>query len=63
MKKPLGEHIRKLEARLKRLSEKSMGNRLNRAERNGMEAEIRAVNLTLTHFRAALELERQPPEP
>jgi len=36
-----------------------MENRLSRTERNRVEAEIRAVNLALTHFREALELERQ----
>ena len=57
--RPLGEHIRELDARLTRLSAESMENRLSHTERNRVEAEIRAINLALTHFRAALELERQ----
>jgi hypothetical protein len=36
-----------------------MENKLSHTERNRVEAEIRAVNLALTHFRDALELERQ----
>jgi hypothetical protein len=36
-----------------------MENRLRRAQLNAIEAEIRAVNLALTHFREAMELERQ----
>jgi hypothetical protein len=57
--KTLREHIGELEQRLKRLAAESMENRLNRTQRNRVEAEIRAVNLALTHFREALELERQ----
>ena len=59
MDRPLREHIGELEKRLSRLAAKSMENRLSRTERNRVEAEIRAVNLALTHFREALELERQ----
>jgi aspartate aminotransferase-like enzyme len=59
MDRPLREHIRELEDRLQRLNAEGMENRLSRTERNRVEAEIRAVNLALTHFRDALELERQ----
>jgi hypothetical protein len=57
--RPLREHIGELEKRLMRLAAKGMENKLSRTERNRVEAEIRAVNLALTHFRDALELERQ----
>jgi hypothetical protein len=57
--RPLREHIQELEDRLKCLNADSMENGLTRVDRNRIEAEIRAVNLALTHFRAALELERQ----
>jgi hypothetical protein len=57
--RPLREHISELDARLQRLSLQSMENQLSLTERNRIEAEIRAINLALTHFRAALELERQ----
>jgi hypothetical protein len=57
--RPLGEHIKQLEERLHRLSTESMENRLSRAQLNAIEAEIRAVNLALTHFREAMELESQ----
>ena len=59
MDRPLRDHIGELEQRLKRLAAESMENRLSRTERNRVEAEIRAVNMALTHFRDALELERQ----
>ena len=58
METPVGEHIRKLEERLKLLSAELMENRRNLAERNRIEAEIRAVNLALSHYRAALEAEK-----
>ena len=35
-----------------------MENRRALAERNQIESEIRAVNLALSHYRAALELEK-----
>jgi len=57
--RPLREHIGELEKSLKRLAAKSMENSLSRTEGNRVEAEIRAVNQALTHFRDALELERQ----
>ncbi len=50
------EHLRKLEQRLQLLSQEIMENR-TRDERNKLEAEIRAVNLAITHYRTALELE------
>jgi uncharacterized protein with PhoU and TrkA domain len=54
---PVGEHIRKLEERLEHLNMQVMENRAL-AQRNQIESEIRAVNLALSHYRAALELEK-----
>ena len=54
------EHLRKLEQRLQLLSQEIMENR-TRNDRNKLEAEIRAVNLAITHYRAALELEEGLP--
>ena len=53
------EHIIELESRLKLLNEEIMHNSLSRVKRNEIEAEIRAVNLVLNHFRSALVLERE----
>jgi hypothetical protein len=58
MERPVGEHIRKLEERLKLLSAQVMENRRDLAERNRIEAEIRAANLALSYYRAALEAEK-----
>ncbi len=54
------EHLRKLEQRLQLLSQEIMENR-TRDDRNKLEAEIRAVNLAITHYRQALELEEGLP--
>ncbi len=54
------EHLRRLEQRLQVLSQEIMENR-TRDDRNKLEAEIRAVNLAITHYRAALELEEGLP--
>ena len=58
MQTPLGEHIRKLEERLRVLNMQIMENTQTLNERNKIEAEIRAANLALTYYKAALELER-----
>ena len=50
----------KLELRLQLLSQEIMENR-TRDDRNKLEAEIRAVNLAITHYRTALELEEGLP--
>ena len=55
---PVGEHIRKLEERLELLNMQIMESRRALAERNQIESEIRAVNLALSHYRAALEVEK-----
>ncbi len=57
MDETVREHLRKLEQRLQALSQQIMENRRTRDERNKLEAEIRAVNLAITHYRTALELE------
>ena len=54
------EHLRKLEQRLQLLSQEIMEN-CTRDDRNKLEAEIRAVNLAITHYRTALELEEGLP--
>jgi len=59
METPVGEHIRKLEERLSVLNMHAMENSRSLAERNQIEAEIRAANAALSHYRAALELEKK----
>ena len=59
METPVGEHIRRLEERLRVLSAEGMQNSRSLPERNRIEAEIRAVNLALAHYKAALELENK----
>jgi hypothetical protein len=59
METPVREHIRKLEERLRTLNMNVMENSRSLAERNQIEAEIRAANLALAHYRAALKLEKQ----
>ena len=58
METTLGVHIRKLKQRLQTLTEQLMANRIGREERNRLEAEIRAANLALGHYRTAIELEK-----
>ncbi len=58
MQVPVGEHIRRLEQRLKELNEQIMRPGTSLAERNKIERDIRAVNLALEHYRAALEIEQ-----
>jgi len=65
MDKPLGEHIRRLETRLQELTDRLMDSDARKQGRNELEAEIRAVNLALSHYRGAFELEKalvRPPE-
>ena len=59
MDRTVGEHIIEMESRLKLLGEEVMRNGLSRENRNQIEAEIRAANLVLTHFRTALILEQE----
>ncbi len=59
MNRTLGEHIAELESRIRRLNEEAMEQHLSRVDLNRIEADIRATNLALTHFRTAIDLERQ----
>jgi hypothetical protein len=58
MQRPLGEHINRLEERLKLLNERVMENALSREERNRTESEIRIVSLALSQYRDAFKLEQ-----
>jgi hypothetical protein len=58
MDKPLKEHIRYLEERIHTLSGNLMDAGLPKVEQNRLEAELRAAQLALTHYRAALALEK-----
>jgi len=59
METPVGEHIRRLEDRLLQLNTQIMENSRDLAERNRIEAEIRAAHSAITHYQAALEAERK----
>ena len=50
------QHIERLESRLNALNAEFMDEK-NTDRRNQLQSEIRAVELALSHFRAALELE------
>ncbi len=56
MDRTLREHIEGLEARIRRLVERSMQSN-DVKERSRLEAEIRAANLALAEYKAALTLE------
>jgi ABC-type protease/lipase transport system fused ATPase/permease subunit len=57
--RPLKEHIAFLERHIQLLSHDIMENRRSLHERNRIEAEIRAAQAALAHYRAALELEQK----
>ena len=57
MEKSVREHLRTLHEHLQSLSQQIMENR-SLEERNKLEAEIRAANLAIAHYKTALELER-----
>lgn len=57
MRTTVGKHIEELQERRGKLSAYLMYSKLNRAQRNRVEAEIRWVDLALAHFRAALAAE------
>jgi hypothetical protein len=59
MDRPVRDHISHLESRLRELNLKIMENRQSQEERNRLESEIRAVNLALSYYREALNLEKQ----
>ncbi len=54
----LGQHIRRLQLRLEALSEEIMRPDISLEKRNKIESDIRAVDLALKHYRAALEIEQ-----
>ena len=56
MELTVGEHIAALEARMNALASELMDEK-DRAKRNVVESEIRAVQMALAHYRAALDLE------
>ncbi len=51
------EHTRRLQQRLGVLNEEIMRQDLSQEQRNKVESDIRAVNLALGYYRAALEIE------
>lgn len=56
MHRTVAEHIQSLEQKRELLSGRIMDER-NKAKRNQLEAELRAVESALTLFRSALEVE------
>lgn len=59
MERPLKEHISFLETQVQKLNADVMNNSRTQAERNRIEAEIRATELALVYYRKALELEKR----
>lgn len=58
MNRTLKQHIEILEERLAHLNERLLFNRIDHKQRNRVEAEIRAAQLALDHYRKAFELEQ-----
>ncbi len=54
----LGQHIRRLPLRLEALSEEIMRPGISLEQRNNIESDIRAINIALEHYRAALDIEQ-----
>jgi hypothetical protein len=50
------DHIAHLEARIKALAAQLMDEK-NLAKRNAMDSEIRAAEMALSHYRAAIDIE------
>jgi hypothetical protein len=59
MNRTVGEHIRELESHRQRLSEEMTANGIDAARLNDIDADIRAINLAISYFRAALDTEQQ----
>ena len=57
METPVGEHIRRLKERLLQGNAQIMEKSRDLAERNRIEAEIRAAYLAIAHYQAALRAE------
>ena len=58
----MGEHIRELEDRLLKLNAQLMSQRGTLIQRNSLASEIRAVELAVSYYRAALHLEQRLPK-
>ena len=56
MERSVREHLQRLDERLQLLSQQIIENR-SLEQRNKLEAGIRAANLAIAHYKAALELE------
>ncbi len=52
------QHINRLQRRLEALNEEIMRSSLSHEERNKLESDIRAVSLALSHYQAALAIEK-----
>ncbi|HMH02551.1 MAG TPA: hypothetical protein VK555_14125 [Terriglobales bacterium] len=59
MERPLKDHISRLEQAIQSLNRDIMENRRTLTERNRIEADIRAAEMALAHYRAAFELEKK----
>jgi hypothetical protein len=59
MDTPVGEHIRRLEERLLELNARIMEDDSDLADRNRIEADIRAAHLAIAHYEAALKAEHK----
>jgi hypothetical protein len=55
----VGEHIRRLEDRLRELNVQIMEDNRDLADRNRIEADIRAAHMAIAHYQAALEAEHE----
>jgi predicted metalloprotease len=58
MDTPVGKHIQRLQGRLEQLNDRMMGGNNTQTDCNRIETEIRATNLALSHFQAALQAEQ-----
>lgn len=59
MQQSLHAHILRLENRLQILRDRLTDPRCDRAEREGIEAEIQMATLALFHYRRAFDLEQE----
>jgi hypothetical protein len=62
MNRTVGEHMRELEERLLKLNVELISERGTLIKRNSLASEIRAVELALSYYRAALHLEQRLPK-
>lgn len=62
MDRTVREHISDLEQRLLKLNEQMMSGHRTLVKRNQLASEIRAVELALAYYRAALHIEQRLPE-